>query len=162
MNKQNGMQDGMQNGTQDESRGHLIGLLFVALAAALGIYLLLAGLGTFGRGRNDAPGWVLIAAGGAFVFTALSMGLNAIGWYCFGAVAGKDGGLPDHAPYGLRLAQLLLGLGVVALMATVATWVAFNPGPGGTGRGIVFAIGAGCAWLVFLALAFWKLRKLHP
>ena len=45
----------------DRAKGNLIGLAFVAVIAAIGVYILLAGLGRFGRSPNDAPGWVLIA-----------------------------------------------------------------------------------------------------
>lgn len=142
-------------------RGHLIGVLFIAVIAAIGIYIATRGIGRLSRGPNDAPGWVLAVAGAAFLFAAASMAISAIGGILFGATARRDGSLGDDAPYGLRLAQMLLSLGIVALLASVATWVAFNPGPGGAGRSIVFAFGAVCAWLIFFALAVWKLRAMH-
>ncbi len=82
-----------------QTKGHLIGALFVAAIAAIGIYILLAGLGQFGRGRGDAPGWVLIAAGAAFLLAAASTGLNTIGGLLFGAKADRHGKLSDDAPY---------------------------------------------------------------
>lgn len=145
----------------DETKGNLIGLLFVALIAAIGVYIVYAGLGKFGRGPNDAPGWVLIAAGAAFLSAAASMGISAIGGIFFGVKAGRDGSLGDDAPHPLRAAQMILSLAVVALLATVATWVAFNPGePGNSGRQFAFASGAVLIWTIFAGFAVWRLRKL--
>jgi len=145
----------------DETKGNLIGLLFVALIAAIGIYIVFAGLGQFGRSANAAPGWVLIAAGAAFLCAAASMGMSAIGGIFFGVKAGRDGSLGEDAPRALRAAQIILGLAIVALLATVATWVAFNPGePGNTGRQFAFASGAVLVWAIFAGFAFWQLRRL--
>lgn len=145
----------------DETKGNFIGLLFVALIAAIGVYIVYAGLGKFGRGPNDAPGWVLIAAGAAFLSAAASMGMNAIAYFATGAKAGRNGNLGDDAPPLLRAAQIILSLAVVALLATVATWVAFNPGePGNTGRQLAFASGAILIWTIFAGFAYFRLRKL--
>jgi len=149
-------------GMTPETKGHLIGVLFVAGIAAIGIYIVLAGLGQFGRGRGDAPGWVLIAAGSAFLLAAASTGMNAVGWFLFGAKADRHGQLSDEAPYGIRAAQILLSLGIIAMLATVATWVAFNPGEGSsTGRRIAFGIGAIMTWTIFAGFAVWRLRGLR-
>jgi hypothetical protein len=145
----------------NESKGNFIGLLFVALIAAIGVYIVYAGLGKFGRGPNDAPGWVLIAAGAAFLFAAASMGISAVAYFTTGAKAGRDGSLGDDAPRPLRATQIILSLGVVALLATVATWVAFNPGePGNTARSLAFASGAVLIWTMFAGFSVWRLRKL--
>ncbi|MGE0604479.1 MAG: hypothetical protein AB7O46_11910 [Xanthobacteraceae bacterium] len=145
----------------DQIKGNLIGLLFVAAVAAIGIYIVLAGLGMFGRGSKDAPGWVLVAAGGAFLFAAASMGSNAIGGLFFGAKARPDGSLSEDAPYPLRAIQLLLSLGVVAMLATVGTWVAFNPDGGSASRNTAFMAGAIITWVIFFGLAFLGLRRLR-
>lgn len=145
-----------------QTKGHRIGALFVAGIAAIGIYIVLAGLGQFGRGRGDAPGWVLIAAGAAFLLAAASTGLNIIGGLLFGAKADRHGKLSDDAPYAIRAAQIVLSLGVIAMLAAVATWVAFNPGEGSsTGRRIAFAIGAIMTWAIFAGFAVWRLRGLR-
>jgi hypothetical protein len=146
---------------QDQTKGNLIGLLFVALVAAIGVYIIYIGLGKFGRGVNDAPGWVMVAAGAAFLFAAASMGLSAIGGIFFGASANRDGSLNESAPKAIRGAQMLLSLGVVAMLATVATWVAFNPGEAsGTGSNVAFAAGAVLIWGALLGFAIWRIRRL--
>lgn len=150
-----------QTRMSDQTKGNLAGLLFVALIAAIGSYIVYAGLGKLGRSPNDAPGWVMVAAGGAFVFAAASLAMNAIGWFCFGAVAGRDGALNDSAPASLRLVQMLLSLGIVALLATVASWVALNPGEGSAARRVVFGLGAVMTWGIFFGAAIWKFRKLR-
>ncbi len=146
----------------ESTKGNLVGLAFVALIAAIGVYIVAIGLGKFGTNPNDAPGWVLMVAGAAFLFAAASMGMSAIGGIFFGAKAGPDGALTDDAPYPIRLAQILLSLMIVALLAVVATWVAFNPGDASTtGRKIAFAGGAVLVWLIFAGFAYFRLRKLH-
>ncbi len=146
----------------DQAKGNLLGLLFVAVIAAIGIYIVYAGLGKLGRAPNDAQGWVLVVAGAAFLFAAASLAMNAIGWFFFGAVAGRDGALTDAAPASLRFIQRVLSLGIVALLATVATWVAFNPEAGAsTGRKTAFAAGAALCWAIFAGFAIWKLRRLR-
>lgn len=145
----------------DQTKGNLIGLLFVAGIAAIGIYIVLAGLGKFGRG-GGAPGWVLVVAGAAFLFAAASMALSAIGGIFFGAKTGTDGSLTDDVPYGIRAAQILLSLGIVALLATVATWVALNPEASASQSSkIAFAAGAIILWVTLAGFAFWRLRKLR-
>jgi hypothetical protein len=143
----------------DQAKGNLIGLLFVAFIAAIGAYIVYIGLGKLGRGANDAPGWVLVVAGAAFLFAAASKGLNIIGWFFFGARAGADGGLTDSAPYGLRAAQIALSLGVAVLLATVGIWVAFNPeSASNPERRVAFAVGAFTIVVMIAGLGFWKLR----
>lgn len=145
-----------------QTKGNIIGVLFVAGIAAIGIYIVLAGLGKFGRGATDAPGWVLIAAGAAFLFAAASMGLSAVGGIVFGAKAGPDGNLADDAPHAVRATQIFLSLAVVAMLATVATWVALNPeGDASTGRKVAFAAGAIMVWGIFLGFAIWRVRGLR-
>jgi len=144
-----------------ETKGHLIGIVFIAAVAAIGVYMLLIGFGRFGRSAGDAPGWVLIAAGTAFLLAAGSFGLSAVGGIVYGAKAGPDGSLSDDAPTAIRAAQMLLSLGIVAMLATVATWVAFNPEAGSSiGRKVAFAAGAAMTWAILLGFAIWRLRRL--
>ena len=144
-----------------ETKGNLIGLLFVACIAAIGVYVLSIGLGQFRRSPNDAPGWVMIAAGSAFLLAASSMGISAIGGIVFGAKADRHGALTDDAPYAIRVAQIVLSLGIVAMLALVATWVALNPGhESSLGRRIVFASGAAMTWAIFLFFAVYRVRRL--
>lgn len=145
----------------DKTKGNLIGLLFVAVVAAIGTYVVIIGFGKLGRNPHDAPGWVILVAGAAFLSAAASMGISAIAYFTTGAKAGRDGSLGDDAPRPLRAAQIILSLGVVALLATVATWVAFNPGePGNTARSLAFASGAVLIWTMFAGFSVWRLRKL--
>ncbi len=145
-----------------QAKGHLIGVLFIAAIAAVGVYIVLAGLGRFGRSSGDAPGWVLVAAGAAFLAAAASFGLSAFGGALYGARARPDGSLSDEAPCGLRAAQIAIGLSIVALLASVATWVALHPEPGSsTGRKVVFAVGAAMVWAIFLGFAVLRLRHLR-
>ncbi len=145
-----------------QTKGNIIGVLFVAAIAAIGIYIVLAGLGKFGRSAGDAPGWVLIAAGAAFLFAAGTMGLSAVGGIFFGATAGPDGKLSNDAPYTIRAAQIVLSLGIVAMLATVATWVALNPeGDASMGRKVAFATGAAMVWAIFFGFAIWRVRALR-
>lgn len=145
-----------------ETKGNLIAILFIAAIAAIGAYVVLAGFGAFGRSRGDAPDWVIVIAGAAFLLAAGSMGLSAVGGMFFGAKAGRDGSLSEDAPYPLRVLQILMSLGIVALLAIIATWVAFNPGDAGsTGRRVAFAIGAVTIWMMFFGFAIWKLRRLR-
>jgi len=145
-----------------ETKGNIIGVLFVAVIAAIGIYIVLVGLGQFGRSASSAPNWVLVVAGAAFLFAGASMGLSAIGGIVYGARAGRDGNLSDDAPSAIRAAQIVLSLGIVALLATVATWVALNPENGASiGRQIAFAAGAIMTWGIFLLFAIYRLRNLR-
>ncbi len=145
-----------------EAKGHLVGVLFIAAIAAIGLYVVLVGLGQFGRRGGDAPSWVLVAAGAGFLLAAGSFGLSAVGGILYGAKAGPDGRLSDDAPYALRAAQIILSLGVVGVLATVATWVALNPETGSsTGRKVAFAAGAVTVWAMFFGFAVWRLRRLR-
>lgn len=146
----------------DKTKGNLVGLLFVAVVAGIGAYVVIVGLGKLGRSPSDAPGWVIVVAGMAFLFAAASMGLSAIGGIFFNATAGRDGSLSSDAPYGIRVAQILLSLCVIALLASVATWVALNPEEAApVGRRIAFAVGAIAIWCMFAGFAFWRLRRLN-
>jgi hypothetical protein len=145
-----------------EAKGHLIGLLFIAGIAAIGVYVVSIGLGQFGRRASDAPGWVLIAAGAGFLLAACSFALNVVGGIVFGAKVQPDGGLSGEAPHAIRTAQIILSLGVIVMLATVATWVALNPEAGSsTGRKVAFAAGAVTIWLMFAGFAVWRLRRLR-
>jgi hypothetical protein len=153
-------------------RGRLgIGLL----VAALGAFICLIGLGIITSNAKDvhAPLWVVTSAGAAFLFAGLTLALSAAS-----PTTDADGGLPPSAPFVLRLLQYLLGLAIVAALASVGSWVAFGPGErnfsvtlslpwwGSTGKGndligrVVFGIGAVLTWLFFIAVAVKGWRRL--
>ena len=86
-----------------------------------------------------------------------------------GAGAAADGDLPPGTPFGIRLTQYVLGLGIVGLMAAIVTWIAFGPGPRrftGTGLAVlglraeigeaagraVFGLGAVLIYVFFVVL----------
>jgi ABC-type transport system involved in multi-copper enzyme maturation permease subunit len=134
-----------------------VALAFAAGFALLGLFVMLAGLGVFGRSRGDAPGWIVIVAGAAFVLAAASLALSAIG----GATA-RNGALTGTAPFALRLLQTVLGLGLVALLAVTATWVALHPGDAsGWDRRAAFSAGAAVTWIIFVGFALNGLRQLR-
>jgi hypothetical protein len=142
--------------TYSEILGRRIAYFFAALIGAIGVFLVLTGFELFGRGSGHAPGWVIMLCGLAFLSAAGSMGLSILG----GATA-RDGSLPDSAPFALRLAQTLLSLGIMVMLSSVASWVAFNPGSAGTGARFAFGAGAALCWLIFLGFAIRALRRLR-
>jgi hypothetical protein len=95
-------------------------------AAAAGVLIILFAAGVLGSDRTlETPRWVGFCAG--FMFVCLGAAL-IVGYAVAGAV-GPDGDLPDGTPFGIRLAQYLLGLGVTSSMAAIFSWIAFGPGP---------------------------------
>ena len=78
-------------------------------------------------------------------------------------------------PFGVRLVQYLLGLGITTSMGLIASWVAFGPGArhftgtGTLGRGdvneavgrTVFGFGAVLIWLFLAVLGVVGLRRLR-
>jgi len=79
-------------------------------------------------------------------------------------------------PWPLRLTQYVLGLGIVASLAAITTWIAFGAGPRAfavagtfTGRGAmsetvgraVFGVGAVLLWAFFAVLAVVSARRLR-
>ncbi len=88
-----------------------------------------------------------------------------------------DGSLPPTAPLPLRIAQYLMGLGVVSSLATIGSWVAigsdgnFKSSASFFGVSIsglssemlgrmMFGLGAGLCWLFLIAVARQGWRKL--
>jgi hypothetical protein len=144
----------------------------VGLAAvAVGLYLLLMGLGVLPKPARGASGalWVAAVAGIAFMFAGISI--------AFGAIQGvsASGELPKDAGWWSRLLYYVLGLVACASLAVIGSWVAFGPGLrhfGGTGMfllspdannlvgRIVFGIGAALTWLCTIAMAVSGARKL--
>jgi hypothetical protein len=144
----------------------LIGLA----AVAVGLYLLLTGLGVLPKPRGPSGALcVATVAGIAFLFAGISI--------AFGAVHGVSakGELPKDAGWWSRLLYYVLGLVACGSLAVIGSWVAFGPGLrqfGGTGMfllspesnnligRIVFGIGALLTWLVTIAMAVRGARQL--
>jgi hypothetical protein len=150
-----------------------VAAVVVGLGCALiGTFSVLLGLGVLGEPplADGVPAWVGVLGGVVFVLggAALIVGYVVAG----GATA--DGDLPPGTPFSVRLVQYLLGLGIITSLASIASWVAFGPGPrqfhgsGTFGAGAVnetlgravFGLGAGLTWLFVIALGVVGLRRL--
>jgi hypothetical protein len=94
-----------------------------AIAAAIGFFYLLVGLGLV-PSRPHAELWVALVVGVCFLFGGLAVMLPAI---VTGEVS-SDGSLPAGAPSWLRGIQLLLVLTILACLAIIGSFVAFGPG----------------------------------
>jgi hypothetical protein len=149
-------------------------------AVAFGLFAALMGLVVIGMALHlvptdrpsDAPQWVGVAAGLAFVLAGAAI---IVGFAVAGGAA-PDGDLPPGTPFGVRLTQYVLGLGIVGLLTAIGAWVAFGPGPrefSVTGLPFIgpkagekvgraaFGIGAVLSATFFVALAIVSLRRLR-
>jgi hypothetical protein len=145
------------------------------LVAAMGGLVILLALGMIGPTESSidrTPPWVVVCAGLAFVLCGAAL---IVGFAVAGG-AGPDGDLPAGTPWGVRLTQYLLGLGISGLLAAIATWVAFGPGPRTfsatvpfvgrgpakewLGRG-VFGVGAVLMYLFIAVMAVISARRLR-
>src|SRR5436309_14354364 len=93
----------------------------------MGTLVMLRALGA-GEGRmsDGTPPWVLVCGGLAFVLA----GLAIIDGYGIAGGVTPDGALLPGTPFAVRLVQHLLGRGIVALLPSIAPWVALGGGPG--------------------------------
>ena len=98
-----------------------IGLLCGAIGTVVMLMALAAG---DGRMSDSTPPWVLVCAGLVFVLAGLAM---IVGYGIAGGVA-PDGDLLPGTPFSVRLVQYLLGFGIIAMLASIASWVAFGGG----------------------------------
>lgn len=71
----------------------------------------------------DTPQWLGVAAGGAFLLAGLTLIVDGVS----GGI-GPDGQLSADAPPWLHVFQSLMGLGIVATMGALVSWIAFGPG----------------------------------
>ena len=92
---------------------------------ACGVPPILIGMGVMHPSPGDAPGWIGILAGLVFVCGGLAVVLD----YAIAHGPEPDGDLPPDTPLFIRGANYLLGLTIIGLMAIIAGWVAFGPGP---------------------------------
>jgi hypothetical protein len=129
-----------------------------ALAAAVGLYFTLAGLGLVPPpGKANAPGWIVVCAGLVFLFGGAAAILGGLS-----GADGRTGELPASAPRWLRAGQSLLGVVITTCFGLIGTWIAIGPGDrkftgsfpiGEIGGRVVFGIGAVMVWLFAIALA---------
>jgi hypothetical protein len=146
-------------------------LLCGLLAVAMGLFLLLFGLGVVPMKprAGDAPLWIASAAGIAFMLAGVSIAVGAIHG------VSETGELPKDTGWWMRLFYYAIGLVIAASLAIIGSWVAFGPGPrafSGTGMflfspeanamvgRIVFGLGAVLTWLITITLAVSGARKL--
>jgi hypothetical protein len=100
-----------------------VGLLIAAMGF-LFVLLAVGAIGSSGGASDNTPRWVGVCAGLVFVLGGAAL---IIGFAVAGGV-GPDGDLPPGTPWGIRLTQYLLGLGIAGALAAIASWVAFGPG----------------------------------
>jgi len=148
----------------------VIGVFF----GAMGTFVLLQALGTFGPARlsDGTPPWVGVVAGLLFLLGGLAV---IVGHGIAGGV-GPDGDLPAGTPFGVRVVQYVLGVAIIAMLASIASWVAFGSGSrhfSGSGPFITgavnealgrtaFGIGAILMWIfmaVMLVVSVKRLRR---
>ena len=147
-----------------------LGLVVSAMGGL--IVLLAAGMIPGADEKLEAPRWVVAAAGLAFILAGAAM----IVGYAVAGGAGPDGDLPAGTPRWGRVTQSLLGLGIVGALASVATWIAFGPGPRAftvalpfVGRGpgdetfgrAVFGTGAVLTWVFFVVFVIVSVRRIR-
>lgn len=142
-------------------------LAFAVLLAAAGLYFMLAGIGVAPPpGKTDAPGFVIVLVGLAFLAAGGSLMVRGLL-----GITDRQADLPADTPRSLQALYILNGLLVMTALASIGTWVALNAGDGevkvsGMISGVaganvgrtVFGIGAVIAWLMVFAMgrAGWK------
>ena len=140
-------------------------------AVAMGLFLLLVGLGVVPvKSRSvHGPMWIASAAGIAFMLAGLSVAVGAIHG------VSETGEPPQDTGWWMRLFYTAIGVIIAGTLASVGSWIAFGPGPrafSGTGLfllsreasdmvgRIVFGFGAVLTWLCTIAIAVSGTRKL--
>jgi hypothetical protein len=147
----------------------VIGLFF----GVVGTLVLLVALGTFGDKHlsDGTPPWVGAAAGVMFLLGGLSV---IVGYGVAGGM-GPDGDLPPGTPLAVRIVQSALGLGAAAMLASIASWIAFGSGArhfrvvgpllsdavNETLGRTVFGIGAIAMWAFTVLLLVVNVRRLR-
>src|ERR1700687_5983948 len=102
-------------GQQLSPRGAvLMGLLFIVV----GSVPIVIGSGLMaGTQIGSTPAWVVLSAGAIFILGRLAV---IVGFAVAGG-AGPNGDLPVGTPFVVRLAQYLLGFGIVGLLTAIFT-----------------------------------------
>ena len=131
--------------------------------AAFGVVMILGGVGVLHLPPAEdgpTPPWVLGCVGLAFVFVGAAV---IVGFAVTGG-SGPDGELPAGTPFSVRLIQYFLGLGTVASLTAVFTWIAFGPGERHFSTTVLTPFTAhrgasddtsGRVWFGVAAVAFW-------
>jgi len=151
----------------------VVGLLFIGA----GVAIVLAGLGIIpikaAPDVQDSP-WVIVCAGATFVFGGAALILD----FAIVGGTGPDGDLPAGTPLAIRLVQYLLGLGVVAMLTAICTWIAigrghrhfsttislpfiaWHPASDETIGRFMFGSAAMLLWLILIGFGFVGLRRI--
>ena len=141
------------------------------LAVAMGLFLVLTGLGVVPMPPRSAPGahWIAAVAGLCFMLAGISIAVGTVHG------VSETGELPKDTGWWMRLFYYVIGVTIAGALACVGSWVAFGPGPrafGGTGMfllsreandvagRIIFGFGAVVTWLCAIAMAVSGARKL--
>lgn len=99
-------------------------VFFGLVCIAASLIPILAGLGIIPIKPTDGtPRWVGVCCGLAFLFAGFVLFSDAVD-----GVLGPDGQVLDTAPAWVKSFQAVMGLGIVASLASVTSWVAFGPG----------------------------------
>jgi hypothetical protein len=125
--------------------------------------------------RNQLSPGGAIAIGLCSGLVFVLAGLAVIIGYGIAGGAAPDGDLLPGTPFGVRLVQSLLGLGIIAMLASIASWVAFGGGSRhftssgplisaavneAIGR-TVFGIGAALAWAFMAVMIVVSVKRLR-
>lgn len=159
---------------QNNSLSPIGRIVFGGIFVLAGLMFVLVGFGILRPDPKDihAPLWVIACAGAAFMLAGASVALGALS-----KETQADGSLPPTAPLPLRIAQYLMGLGVVSSLAMIGSWIAIGSDGkvrssasffGVTVSGLssemlgrmMFGLGAGLCWLMLIAFARQGWRKL--
>jgi hypothetical protein len=143
------------------------------LCGLMGLFVVLLALGTFGEPpmSDGTPQWVGVLTGLLFVLAGLAV---IVGSGVAGGV-GPDGDVLPGTPFAVRLVQYLLGLGILATLATIASWIAFGSGSRHfTGSGpllsgavsemlgrVIFGLGAVFCWAFMAVMIVVSARRLR-
>ncbi len=144
---------------------------------AVGAWVVLVAAGVLPANTTaeaQAPGWVIAAVGLSFMFCGAAV---IVGFAVAGGV-GPNGDLAPGTPFAIRLLHNFFGLGIIGLLAAVASWIAFGAGErrfsgsisfpvttrffpvhASPGR-VAFVVGAVLLWIIFAGYIFTAARRL--
>jgi hypothetical protein len=150
-----------------------INLAVGLFATVLGAFLLLIALGFVlpDTKMQDAERWAGGAAGAAFLFAGIVVILQTLA----ARPDTPEGELPPGTPMWIHVLNLVLILAIVAVLAGIATWVAFAPGErafsgfmwfmpqrlGELAGRVVFGLAAVLTWFILLVIAVVGIKRLR-
>ena len=133
-----------------------------------GLYFIGVALGVLPMpdGGANAPAFVILLAGLAFLFAGCNIAIRARA-----GARNQESELPANAPRWTQLSYRLFAIAVAGTLALIGTWIAIGSGPrhfnvsgpipAGESIGrAVFALGAVIVWIYVIALTVSTVRKL--